>query len=96
MKLQRYKTFYYNGQIEYEEYYLNNKLHNPEGPAFKSWYDNGQIKYEEYYLNGKRHNSDGPAYKCWYDNGQIEYEEYWLNGTLLTKEEFNELKSKCQ
>jgi len=36
MKLQRYKTFYYNGQIEREAYYLNNKLHNPEGPAYKS------------------------------------------------------------
>ena len=53
MKLQRYKKFYYNGQIEHEAYYLNGKQHNPDGPAVKHWYDNGQIKYEEYYLNGE-------------------------------------------
>jgi len=96
MKLQRYKKFYYNGQIEREEYYLNGRRHNPDGPACKYWYDNGQIEHEAYWLNGEFHNPDGLASKSWYKNGQKKHEAYYLNGVHLTKKEFDELKSKIK
>jgi len=94
MKLRKYKTFYYNGQIEREAYWLSGKRHNPDGPAYRSWYDNGQIEAEVYYLNYKLHNPNGPAIKKWSDNGQLIREEYWLNGEWLTKKEFDNLKTK--
>ena len=43
--------YYDNGQIQYEGYYLNNKSHREDGPAFISYYRDGKIQYEHYYLN---------------------------------------------
>ena len=71
-----------------EQYYLNGKFHNPNGPAYRSWYENGQLYLEEYHLNDQRHNPNGPACRGWYDNGKLWREEYRLNGKLLTKDQF--------
>jgi antitoxin component YwqK of YwqJK toxin-antitoxin module len=53
IKLEYICEYYENGQLRYEEYYLNDKRHNPNGPAYRRWYENGQLWYEGYYLNGK-------------------------------------------
>jgi antitoxin component YwqK of YwqJK toxin-antitoxin module len=79
IKLDYICEYYKNGQLAYEEYYLNDKRHNPNGPACRRWYDNGQLVYEVYYLNGKLHNPNGPACRRWYENGQLDREEYCLN-----------------
>ena len=63
-----------------ERYYLNGKLHNPNGPAIKEYHDNGQLAYEEYYINNLRHNPNGPAFRSWFDSGNISFESYWING----------------
>ena len=42
------------GQIVFEAYYLNDKLHNEHGPAFKSWNNEGTLLGEVYYLNNVR------------------------------------------
>ena len=84
-----------NGQLEYEQYCIDGKLHNPNGPAYQSWFDNGQLRYESYRIDGKRHNPNGPAHQCWYNNGQLRYEEYWIDGKQLTKKEFENRNNSC-
>jgi hypothetical protein len=52
-------------------WYLNDKLHREDGPAFE--YTNGS---KCWYLNGKYHREDGPAIECangdkfWYVDGE--------------------------
>ena len=74
---------------EIEVYYINNKLHNPNGSALQIWAPNGFKWYEMYSVYGKKHRTDGPAvisygldYKCSY---------YYLNGHRYLQEEFNHI-----
>ena len=48
------KWTYDNGQLAFEKYYIDDKLHNPNGPAHKDWYYNGQLASEEYWIDDKR------------------------------------------
>ena len=47
------REWYENGKLYCEEYWLNGKHHNTEGPAYRYWYDNGKLRYESYWLKGK-------------------------------------------
>ena len=48
-------TYYKNGQLMSEEYCIDGKQHNENGPAYKSWDDeNGQLMSEAYCIDGKR------------------------------------------
>ena len=38
------REFYNNGKIRFEKYFMNNKLHREDEPAFIHYYDNSQIK----------------------------------------------------
>jgi len=46
VELKRTQKYRDNGQVYYEEYFLNSKLHNDNGPAYREYYDNGQVKFE--------------------------------------------------
>jgi hypothetical protein len=46
-------TYYENGNIKYENYYINGNKHRENGPAYVSYYENGNIKFKIYYLNDK-------------------------------------------
>ena len=92
-------SYYSNGQIQYEYYYLNNKLHRVDGPAYISYYQDGKIYSEHYFLNGKHHREDGPAFIRYYQDGKIAAEHYYLDDSFLTKEKFknkNGKKDHCQ
>ena len=75
-------NYYKNGNIQYERYYFNGKLHRKDGPAVICYYENGNKYYEEYYINGESHNEDGPAIIYYYENGIIQYEKYYYNDKL--------------
>jgi antitoxin component YwqK of YwqJK toxin-antitoxin module len=78
-----YKVDYYeDGKVSYERYYLNDKLHRENGPAFIAYDENGKVYYESYYLNGKRHRENGPAYIAYHENGKVSSENYYLNDKL--------------
>jgi antitoxin component YwqK of YwqJK toxin-antitoxin module len=94
IKLEYICEYYANGQLRYEEYWLNDELHNPNGPAYRGWHENGQLARESYWLNDKLHNPNGPALRGWYENGQLAYEQYYLNGEELTKEQFEAKMNK--
>ena len=89
-------TYHENGNSAHEEYRIDDKYHNPNGPAYRSWYDNGKLEYEEYWIDNKRHNPNGPAYRCWHDNGKLAYEAYWIDGKYLTKEQFENRNKTCE
>jgi hypothetical protein len=90
------------------EWYLNDKLHREDGPAFECS-NGGKI----WYLNGKIHREDGPAAewmsggKEWYLNGERHREDgpaskwanenklWFLNGIKLTEEEFLQRQNRC-
>ena len=73
-------SYYKNGNISYEEYWVNDKKHRLGEPSFIRYYENGNIHYEEYWVNGKKHRLDGPAIIEYFENGNIHYEQYWVNG----------------
>ena len=80
-------------ELQIDEYgnkwwYLNDKLHNFNGPAVEL--SNGD---KEWYLNGKCHRIDGPAieyangHKAWYLNGKkVKKEDVIINAYLTEKE----------
>jgi hypothetical protein len=70
-----YKVKVYDGDIKH--WYLNDKLHREDGPAFES---TDGSKY--WYLNGELHREDGPAIE--YVSG---FKSWWLNGKKVTEEE---------
>jgi antitoxin component YwqK of YwqJK toxin-antitoxin module len=76
--------YYENGQIQYQGWYKNGKLHNENGPAFISYYKNGQINYQHWYINGEIHNENGPALIYYYENGQIKFQDWYINGEELS------------
>ena len=84
-----------DGQLVYEAYFMNDKCHNPHGPAIRRWNDEGQLIREGYYLNDKCHNPHGIAYRAWDKEGQLLREEYWLDGKELTKEEWSLQLNSC-
>ena len=81
-------TYYDNGNVRFEEYWLNGKLHREDVPAFISYYENGNVEFEAYYLNDKRHREDGPAIIWYYENGNVREEGYHLNGKKLSYDEW--------
>ena len=94
---------YDTGQLWCKEYWINGKLHNPNGPAIELYYDNGQLNNKSYYLNGKRHNPNGPAYEHYFNNGELEHKAYYINNKELCYKEFciwqfenNIIKSKAE
>ena len=88
MKPEHKKYYYNSGELEYERWYLNGKLHRTDGPASISYYESGEPRYEAWWLNNKLHRTDGPAYISHYNSGELECEAWWLNNKLLSKEEF--------
>ena len=88
------KSWFENGQVECEYYYLNGNKHRLNDPAVRYWYKNGLLRKEEYYLRGERHNTTGPAIKKWDENGHLN-EECYIDGNFLTKEEFENRKNTC-
>jgi antitoxin component YwqK of YwqJK toxin-antitoxin module len=82
------KSYYENGNLLLEEYYLNAVYYRVNGPSYISYYENGNIKFESYYINGKRHRDEGPSRISYYENGSVQWVEYHLNGIKLTREEW--------
>jgi antitoxin component YwqK of YwqJK toxin-antitoxin module len=91
MKSELKEEFYPNGNVIFQEWYLNGEIHNEEGPAYISYYANGTVAYQEWYLNGKWHNGEGPARIWYYEDGTVAYQEWFLDGKYLTKEDFTSL-----
>ena len=78
-------TYYKNGRIMCESYWINGKRHRLYGPAI-IYYDHSNWTWtEEYWVNGKKHRpiEEGPASISYYGNRQIYYKEYWVNGKKI-------------
>ena len=52
--LEKLTGYYRNGNVYYEIYFLNDKYHRTDGPAFIDYNEDGRVYREEYYLNGIR------------------------------------------
>lgn len=92
MKQRVYREYYENGKVECEKWYVGDKRHRTDGPAYIWYYENGKIEYEVWYIDDKRHKTDGPAVLLYNKNGDIEHREWWVDGDLLDEEEMNKLK----
>ena len=91
MKTNIKRNYYSNGQIECEEHYMNDKLHNENGPAKVCYYQNGKIRSESYYINGIKHREDGPQYINYF-NINFKYEHYHYND--IDKENIVDISEK--
>ena len=52
--MQPERTYYENGQIQSEYWYVNGKRHRLDGPAIVYYYKNGQIESERWFVNNKQ------------------------------------------
>ena len=69
-----YILYHYNGNVEYEMYMRNGKMHRDieDGPASIQYDENGKIKSESFVVNGKIfRDNDRPAQIAYHDNGKI-------------------------
>ena len=80
-----------SGEINSEDYIINNKYHRLNGPAEIYYYKSGEINSENYYINGKRNRLNGPARILYYKNWKTDKEYYYINDIEYSKEEFNKL-----
>jgi len=65
-----YQSWYENGQMKYETYWVDGKRHNPNGPAYQSWYNNSEIDCKEYYIDSKQISEE--LFKCKYKSCNCE------------------------
>jgi antitoxin component YwqK of YwqJK toxin-antitoxin module len=91
MKPEIKEEFYADGNILRQEWYLNGKYHNEEGPAHIKYYKNGNIWHQAWYLNGKYHNEEGPGYIVYNEDGNVEYQSWYVNDKYLFKKDFTSL-----
>ena len=47
------ESWYEDGQIYYQVFYLNDELHNHANPAVYFWREDGHLFYQKFYLNGE-------------------------------------------
>lgn len=68
--------------VDFEEWYFDDKLHNPFGPAKTIRELNGGLSLQEWYTAGVLHREDGPALIRYHKNGSKKEERWYLDGTL--------------
>jgi antitoxin component YwqK of YwqJK toxin-antitoxin module len=85
------EQFYFNGNLEVQEWFLDGKLHNEEGPASIWFYENGNIEKQSWCLNDEYHNEEGPALIGYHEDGKVKFKVWYLNDKQLTKEDFTSL-----
>jgi antitoxin component YwqK of YwqJK toxin-antitoxin module len=81
-----YITYYEDGSIRMEKYYLNKKYHRKNGPSYIEYYENGCIQNEYYFINGKYNREEGPSVIRYYDDASINYQNYYIKGHLHREE----------
>ncbi|MGE5457150.1 MAG: TonB family protein [Methanococcaceae archaeon] len=90
-------TWYINGQIKSENYFIRGK----NTGKYLTWFENGQLESESYFVDNK---IEGKLIK-WFENGQLkseidyqkskvqgELKTYWKNGSIKRKEIYDENK----
>ena len=65
-----YARYYSNGQVEYEEYWVNGQHHREDGPAISCFQADGTVAYQEFWLHDKEVTAldvfgDTPDYMFW-------------------------------
>ncbi len=48
-----YIRYYENGQVKYEKWRENGKLHRVDKPAYIAYFESGQVRCEEWWENGE-------------------------------------------
>lgn len=77
-------TYYKDGSISAEHYYLDNKKHRVDEPAEIYYYNDGSIEVERYYQTGELHRVDGSASISYNEYGfSINTERYYKHGVEI-------------
>ena len=91
------RKYFYNGNIQYEEYFKDGKRHKESLLAVKYYFEDGNKDCEYYYKDGMIHREDGPAVIFYYRNGKIEGKDYYLNNIRYTnKDIINNWEAFCK
>ena len=85
---------YYEGDIQWKEWWFDGKRHRTDGPAEIGYYQNGSIQWEVWWVDDKRHRTDGPADVGYYVNGDIANERWYVNGEICTVETHPQRKNE--
>lgn len=91
MKPNKKTSYYANGNIHGEDYFLNGERHCETGPAYIRYHELGGLKSEEWYLEGERHRKDNPALIAYGKSGNVWYKSWWLKGKEISMEAAGEI-----
>jgi antitoxin component YwqK of YwqJK toxin-antitoxin module len=81
-----YTSYYQNGDIRYEQWFLNGINHRISEPAI-IMYNNGIVVRETWFKNGFIHRIDGPAHIEHYEHGIIANMYWYIDGKLHRDDE---------
>ena len=79
-------SYYYNGNIKRETYYINGKKYRKDGPTNINYHGNGSICMEQYCVGCILHREDGPAWIVYYKNGDVQFYNYYIKNTNVTSQ----------
>lgn len=77
-----FSTFYDNGKLESQMWYLKGVVHSESGPAVINYYPEGNISTGAWFKDGKRHRDVGPAVVTTDEDKKIVRQEWWVDGVL--------------
>lgn len=79
---------YENGNVAYEKYKKNSKLHRLDGPAMLIYFKSSKIYKELYYKDDVLHRENGAAEIEYNEQGDIINKLYYLNGIKYNELEY--------
>jgi antitoxin component YwqK of YwqJK toxin-antitoxin module len=81
--LPAYISYYPNGILSKETYYIRGVRHRLDGPADIDYHLNGSVYSESFVKNGDMDRRDGPARIHYSDDGSIIYEAFYIDDHFL-------------
>jgi hypothetical protein len=81
--LPAYISYYPNGILRKEIYYIRGVRHRLDGPADIEYYLNGSVYFESFVKNGDMDRRDGPALIHYSNNGSIISEAFYIDDHFL-------------
>jgi hypothetical protein len=85
-------SYHDNGKEYLIQYFINDKLHREDGPAYVEYRDDGSLITKQWYRDGKLHNE--PYYPAIISvtDGLFIHAEFWTDGELISKCNFSNLE----
>ncbi len=75
-----FTSYYRDGSLKDEAYYIDGKVHREDGPAGIRYNEDGYVESEIYCIMDKLHRDDGPALIRYNQDGEVTKERWFKHG----------------